>query len=136
MEKRRLNGRFGHVKMRFEPSGDLENPYVFEQCVVGGAVPKNFFPAVEKGIAEAVKKGPLAAYPVIGVKAELYDGSYHPVDSSEMAFKVAAAQAFKKGFLEAKPVLLEPIATEMVPVSSETITTTASDTSLMPTPAR
>ncbi len=65
---------------------------------------------MEKGIAEAVQKGPLAAYPVIGVKAELYDGSYHAVDSSEMAFKVAAAQAFKKGFMEAKPVLLEPIA--------------------------
>lgn len=105
------HGQYGHVKMTFEPSGDMELPYVFEQCVVGGAVPKNFFPAVEKGIAEAVKKGPLAAYPVTGVKAVLYDGSYHPVDSSELAFKVAAKQAFKKGFLEAKPVLLEPIAT-------------------------
>ena len=113
------HGQYGHVKMRFEPSGDMESPYVFDQCVVGGAVPKNFFPAVEKGIAEAVKKGPLAAYPVIGVKAELYDGSYHPVDSSEMAFKVAAAQAFKKGFLEAKPVLLEPIATLKVLVPDE-----------------
>lgn len=104
------HGQYGHVKMKFEPSGDLEVSYVFEQCVVGGAVPKNYFPAVEKGIAEAVLKGPLAAYPVIGVKAVLYDGSYHPVDSSEMAFKVAAKQAFKKGFLDAKPVLLEPIA--------------------------
>lgn len=104
------HGQYGHVKMRFEPSGDLDTPYLFDQCVVGGAVPKNYFPAVEKGIAEAVQKGPLAAYPVIGVKAELYDGSYHAVDSSEMAFKVAAAQAFKKGFMEAKPVLLEPIA--------------------------
>ena len=104
------HGQYGHVKMKFEASGDLDTPYVFEQCVVGGAVPKNYFPAVEKGIAEAVKKGPLAAYPVIGVKATLYDGSYHPVDSSEMAFKVATAQAFKKGFMEAKPVLLEPIA--------------------------
>lgn len=104
------HGQYGHVKMKFEPSGDLEVPYVFEQCVVGGAVPKNYFPAVEKGIAEAVLKGSLAAYPVIGVKAVLYDGSYHPVDSSEMAFKVAAKQAFKKGFLDAKPVLLEPIA--------------------------
>lgn len=105
------HGQYGHVKMRFESSGDLDTAYMFDQCVVGGAVPKNYFPAVEKGIAEAVQKGPLAAYPVIGVKAELYDGSYHAVDSSEMAFKVAAAQAFKKGFLEAKPVLLEPIAT-------------------------
>ncbi len=110
------HGQYGHVKMTFEPSGDMEMPYVFEQCVVGGAVPKNFFPAVEKGIAEAVKKGPLAAYPVTGVKAVLYDGSYHPVDSSELAFKVAAKQAFKKGFLEAKPVLLEPIATLKVVV--------------------
>lgn len=110
------HGQYGHVKMTFEPSGDLDTPYVFDQCVVGGAVPKNFFPAVEKGIAEAVKSGPLAAYPVIGVKAVLYDGSYHPVDSSEMAFKVAAAQAFKKGFLEAAPVLLEPIATLKVTV--------------------
>lgn len=113
------HGQYGHVKMTFEPSGDLETPYVFEQCVVGGAVPKNFFPAVEKGIAEAVLKGPLAAYPVIGVKAVLYDGSYHPVDSSEHAFKVAAAQAFKKGFLEATPVLLEPIASLSVVVPDE-----------------
>lgn len=113
------HGQYGHVKMTFEPSGDLDSPYVFDQCVVGGAVPKNFFPAVEKGIAEAVKSGPLAAYPVIGVKAVLYDGSYHPVDSSEMAFKVAAAQAFKKGFLEANPVLLEPIATLKVVVPDE-----------------
>ncbi|MCI7322979.1 MAG: elongation factor G [Lachnospiraceae bacterium] len=113
------HGQYGHVKMRFEPSGDADSAYIFDQCVVGGAVPKNFFPAVEKGIAEAVKKGPLAAYPVIGVKAVLYDGSYHPVDSSEMAFKVAAAQAFKKGFLEAKPVLLEPIATLKVVVPDE-----------------
>ena len=110
------HGQYGHVKMTFEPFGNLDEPYEFEQCVVGGAVPKNFFPAVEKGIAEAVKKGPLAAYPVIGVKAVLYDGSYHPVDSSEMAFKVAAAQAFKKGFMEANPVLLEPIASLKVVV--------------------
>lgn len=104
------HGQYGHVKMTFEPSDDLDTPYVFEQTVVGGAVPKNYFPAVEKGIAEAVKSGPLAAYPVIGVKAVLYDGSYHTVDSSELAFKVAAMQAFKKGFMDADPVLLEPIA--------------------------
>lgn len=104
------HGQYGHVKMTFEPSGDLESPYVFEQCVVGGAVPKNYFPAVEKGIQDAVKSGPLASYPAYGVKAVLYDGSYHTVDSSEMAFKVAAIQAFKKGFMEAKPILLEPIA--------------------------
>ena len=113
------HGQYGHVKMTFEPSGDLDHPYEFDQCVVGGAVPKNFFPAVEKGIAEAVKSGPLAAYPVIGVKATLYDGSYHPVDSSQMAFKVAAAQAFKKGFMEASPVLLEPIATLTVVAPDE-----------------
>ena len=103
------HGQYGHVKMTFEPSGDLETPYVFEQTVVGGAVPKNYYPAVEKGLAEAVLKGPMAAYPVVGVKAVLYDGSYHPVDSSEMAFKTAAIQAFKKGFMEASPVLLSLI---------------------------
>ncbi len=110
------HGQYGHVKMTFEPSGDLETPYVFDQCVVGGAVPKNYFPAVEKGVSEAVEKGPMAAYPVVGVKAVLYDGSYHPVDSSEMAFKVATVQAFKKGFMEASPVLLEPIASLKVVV--------------------
>lgn len=103
------HGQYGHVKMRFSPSGDLTKPYEFATEVVGGAVPKNFFPAVEKGIQESVGKGPLAAYPVVGVKAVLYDGSYHPVDSSEMAFKTAAIQAFKKGVMEAGPVLLEPI---------------------------
>ena len=95
------HGQYGHVKMRFSPSGDLTKPYEFATEVVGGAVPKNFFPAVEKGIQESVGRGPLAAYPVVGVKAVLYDGSYHPVDSSEMAFK--------KGVMEAGPVLLEPI---------------------------
>lgn len=110
------HGQYGHVKMRFEASGDLEKPYIFEQEVVGGAVPKNYFPAVEKGLQESVLKGPLAAYPVVGVKGILYDGSYHPVDSSEMAFKMATIQAFKKGFMEAGPVLLEPIANLKVTV--------------------
>ena len=110
------HGQYGHVKMKFEPSGDLEEAYKFEQIVVGGAVPKNYFPAVEKGIQESVLKGPMAAYPVVGVKAVLYDGSYHPVDSSEMAFKMATIQAFKKGFMEAHPVLLEPIASMKVTV--------------------
>lgn len=110
------HGQYGHVKMRFENSGDMETPYVFEQVVVGGAVPKNYFPAVEKGIQDSVQRGPLAAYPVVGVKATLYDGSYHPVDSSEMAFKTAASQAFKKGFMDASPVLLEPIASLKVTV--------------------
>ena len=94
------HGQYGHVKMRFSPSGDLTKPYEFATEVVGGAVPKNFFPAVEKGIQESVGRGPLAAYPVVGVKAVLYDGSYHPVDSSEMAFKTAAIQAFKKGVMD------------------------------------
>ncbi len=110
------HGQYGHVKMRFEPADDITVPYVFEEEVVGGAVPKNFFPAVEKGLQEAVVRGPLAAYPVVGVKAVLYDGSYHPVDSSEMAFKVAAGQAFKKGFMEATPILLEPIVSLKVTV--------------------
>ena len=113
------HGQYGHVKMRFEASGDLETPYVFEEEVVGGAVPKNYFPAVEKGLREAVVKGPLAGYPVVGVKAVLYDGSYHPVDSSEMAFKTATVQAFKKGFMEASPVLLEPIASLTVTIPDD-----------------
>ena len=113
------HGQYGHVKMRFESSGDMETPYVFEECVVGGAVPKNYFPAVEKGLQESVVKGPLAGYPVVGVKATLYDGSYHPVDSSEMAFKTATIQAFKKGIMEAGPVLLEPIASVKVTVPDD-----------------
>lgn len=113
------HGQYGHVKMKFEPSGNLEESFVFEQIVVGGAVPKNFYPAVEKGLQESVLKGPLAAYPVVGVKAVLYDGSYHPVDSSEMAFKMATIQAFKKGFMEAHPILLEPIALLKVTVPEQ-----------------
>ena len=113
------HGQYGHVKMTFEPSGDITVPYVFEQTVVGGAVPKNFFPAVEKGLQESVVKGPLAAYPVVGVKGTLYDGSYHPVDSSEMAFKMATIQAFKKGFMDATPILLEPIASLKVMIPEQ-----------------
>ncbi len=110
------HGQYGHVKMRFSPSEDLDQAFVFTQEVVGGAVPKNFYPAVEKGLQESVVKGPMAGYPVVGVKAVLYDGSYHPVDSSEQAFKMATIQAFKKGFMEAHPVLLEPIASLKVTV--------------------
>ena len=110
------HGQYGHVKMRFSPSENLEQAYEFTQEVVGGAVPKNFYPAVDKGLQESVVKGPMAAYPVVGVKAVLYDGSYHPVDSSEQAFKMATIQAFKKGFMEAHPVLLEPIASLKVTV--------------------
>lgn len=102
------HGQYGHVKIRFSPSGG-DAPYIFDEEVVGGAVPKNFFPAVEKGIASSCERGPLAGYPVVGVHATLFDGSYHPVDSSEMAFKTAAEQAFKKGIMEAGAVLLEPI---------------------------
>ncbi|MDF2802239.1 MAG: small GTP-binding protein [Anaerocolumna sp.] len=104
------HGQYGDVHIEFESSGNMEEAYVFEEKVFGGSVPRNYFPAVEKGIAECVLKGPLAGYPVVGVKATLVDGSYHPVDSSEMAFKMATIQAFKQGFMEASPVLLEPIA--------------------------
>ena len=110
------HGQYGDVAMEFEPSGDLEQAYVFDERVVGGAVPKQYFPAVEKGIAESVLAGPVAGYPVVGVKATLFDGSYHPVDSSEMAFKTAARQAFKEAFGKANPILLEPIASLSVVV--------------------
>ena len=113
------HGQYGHVKMKFEPLGTTDKAYEFEQIVVGGAVPKNYFPAVEKGLADSVVKGPMAAYPVVGVKAVLYDGSYHPVDSSEQAFKMATIQAFKKGFMEAGPILLEPIASLKVTVPDQ-----------------
>lgn len=104
------HGQYGDVVMEFEPSGDLEMPYVFEEKIFGGAVPKQYFPAVEKGLEESVLKGVLAGYPVVGVKAILLDGSYHPVDSSEMAFKMATTVAFKEGMTKAKPTILEPIA--------------------------
>ena len=100
-------GQYGDVWVRFEPNdGD---DFVFQEEVFGGAVPKNFFPAVEKGLRESLEHGVLAGYPVVHVKATLYDGSYHDVDSNEMAFKIAAQLAFKKGMQEAKPILLEPI---------------------------
>lgn len=110
------HGQYGDVIMEFAPSGDLETPYVFEEKVFGGSVPKNYFPAVEKGIQECCKAGPLAGYPVVGIKATLLDGSYHPVDSSEQAFKTAASLAFKDGFMQAQPILLEPIASLKVTV--------------------
>ena len=110
------HGQYGDVIMEFEPSGDLETPYVFEEKIFGGSVPRNYFPAVEKGLQECVLKGPVAGYPVVGLKATLLDGSYHPVDSSEMAFKMATILAFKQGFMEANPVLLEPIASLKVTV--------------------
>lgn len=100
------HGQYGHCKIRFEP---CEEEFVFEEEVVGGAVPKQYIPAVEKGLRECISKGPLAGYPVTGLKAVLTDGSYHDVDSSEMAFKLAAALAYKDGLKNASPVLLEPI---------------------------
>ncbi len=100
------HGQFGDVWIEFEPHDGEE--LIFEERVVGGAVPKNFFPAVEKGLRDSVVKGVLAGFPMVGVKATLYDGSYHPVDSSEMSFKTAASLAFKDGIPQCKPVLLEP----------------------------
>jgi len=102
------HGQYGHVWIEFEP-GEKEE-LVFEEKIFGGAVPKQYFPAVEKGLQECIKKGVLAGYPVVNLKATLVDGSYHSVDSSEMAFKVAASLAYKKGLEQASPVLLEPIA--------------------------
>ncbi|WP_304263862.1 elongation factor G [Kallipyga massiliensis] len=106
-------GQFGDVWIRFEP---IDEGFEFDEEVFGGAVPKNFFPAVEKGLEESLSSGPLAGYPVTGIKAVLYDGSYHPVDSNEMAFKTAAHIAFKKGVSEASPVLLEPVMTLQVTI--------------------
>lgn len=103
------HGQYGDVKIKFEPREDGELDLQFVDKVVGGAVPRNFIPAVEKGLRDCISNGVLAGYPVVGLKATLYDGSYHPVDSSEMAFKVAASIAYKKGLEEAKPILLEPI---------------------------
>lgn len=103
------HGQFGDVWIEFSPLYDRTIDLEFEDAVVGGAVPRNFIPSVEKGLRENIKHGVLAGYPVYGLKAKLYDGSYHPVDSSEMAFKTAARIAFKKGCQEASPILLEPI---------------------------
>ena len=100
----------------FEPVEDQTIPYIFEEKIFGGAVPKQYFPAVEKGLQESIKSGPLAGYPVVGIKATLVDGSYHPVDSSEMAFKMATTMAFKDAFSQAKPVILEPISSVAVTV--------------------
>ncbi|MGV3069560.1 elongation factor G, partial [Proteus mirabilis] len=103
-------GQYGHVVIDLSPlpSGGEEN-YVFVNDIVGGVIPKEFIPAVDKGIQEQLKSGPLAGYPVVDIKARLHFGSYHDVDSSEIAFKIAASMAFKEGFMKAKPILLEPI---------------------------
>ena len=112
-------GQYGHVKIKFSPSGDLNTPYIFASEVVGGNVPKNYFPAVEKGLTECCQSGPLCGYPVVGINAVLYDGSSHEVDSSELAFKLATIGAFKDGFMKASPVLLEPICNLKVEVEDQ-----------------
>ena len=111
------HGQYGHVWIEFEPC--VSDELVFEEKVFGGAVPKNYFPAVEKGLQDSVKKGVLAGCPVVGLKAILLDGSYHPVDSSEMAFKTAASLAYKEGLKQAEPVMLEPIGSLKVAVPDE-----------------
>lgn len=103
------HGQFGDVWIEFSPSADTNIDFEFEDAVVGGSVPRNFIPSVEKGLRENIVKGVLAGYPMVGLHAKLYDGSYHPVDSSEMAFKTAARIAYKKGCMDAGPTLLEPI---------------------------
>jgi elongation factor G len=100
-------GQYGHVFLELEPLEEID--FEFTERVVGGAVPRNFYPAVEKGVREALESGPVAGYPVVNVKVTLYDGSYHDVDSNEMAFKIASKEAFKKGILMGKPILLEPV---------------------------
>ena len=109
------SGQFGDVWMRFEPQEE-QDELIFDVEVVGGSVPKNFNPAVEKGIQEAILRGPLAGYPMVGLKAVLYDGSYHPVDSNEMAFKMAAILAYKEAMPNAMPTLLEPVGTLLVTI--------------------
>jgi elongation factor G len=112
------HGQYGHVLLEFEPLSDRgENQ--FDERVVGGSVPRNYIPAVEKGVVEAYQEGGLAGYPVVGVKTTLYDGSFHPVDSSEICFKIAGAQAFKKGIAEGRPILLEPIMNLKVTVPND-----------------
>jgi elongation factor G len=109
-------GQYGDVHIRFSPSQEV---FEFSEELFGGSVPKNYVPAVEKGLRESMEKGPLAGYPVVNIKAVLYDGSYHDVDSNEMAFKIAASLAFKKGIVEAKPVLLEPVMRVEITVPDE-----------------
>ena len=113
------HGQFGDVWIEFSPTLDGSTDFVFEDAVVGGVVPRNFIPSVEKGLRECITRGVLAGYPVVGLRAKLYDGSYHPVDSSEMAFKTAARIAYKKGCADASPVLLEPIMHVEVTVPDE-----------------
>lgn len=110
------HGQFGDVWIEFSP---CEEDFIFEEKIFGGSVPKNFFPAVEKGLRDSIVKGVLAGYPMVGVKATLVDGSYHPVDSSEMAFKTAAGLAYRAGIPEASPAILEPVGTLTVIVTDD-----------------
>jgi elongation factor G len=119
-------GQYGDVWIRFEPR-PRGSGFEFAEKIVGGVVPRQYIPAVEKGLVEAIRKGPQAGFPIVDLKATLYDGSYHDVDSSEMAFKIAASMALKKGILDAKPVLLEPILKFQVMVPDEFIGGVISD---------
>ena len=118
-------GQYGDVHIRFEP---CEEKFIFAEEVVGGAVPKNYFPAVEKGLIETLEHGPLAGFPVIGVRAVLYDGSYHPVDSNEISFKIAAALSFKEACKTIKPTILEPVMEVVVTVKDEYVGDIMGDT--------
>ncbi len=119
------HGQYGHVVLNIEPNPDAE--FEFTEKVVGGAVPKQFYPAVEKGVQEALHEGLVAGFPVVNVRVTLTDGSYHSVDSSEMAFKVAASQAFRKGAIEAHPVLLEPVMEVAITVPEQFVGEVMSD---------
>ena len=112
------SGQFGDVWIRFEPQEEQDD-MIFAEEVFGGSVPKNFFPSVEKGLRNAVQKGVLAGYPLVGLKATLYDGSYHPVDSNDMAFQTAARLAYQDGIPKAKPTILEPIGQLFVTIPDE-----------------
>ncbi|MFH1638982.1 MAG: elongation factor G, partial [Chloroflexota bacterium] len=112
------HGQYGHVCLEIEPLSRGAG-FEFADKVVGGAIPRNFIPAVEKGVNEGIQEGVLARYPVVDVRATVYDGSFHPVDSSEICFKIAGAQALKRGLAQAQPILLEPIMTITVTVPDE-----------------
>ena len=119
-------GQFGDVWIKFEP---CDKDFEFAEEVFGGAVPKNYFPAVEKGLQKALEKGPLAGFPVIGVKATLVDGSYHPVDSNEISFVLAAGLAWQAAIKEVKPTILEPIMEVKVVIKNEYVGTVMGDMS-------
>ena len=113
------SGQYGHVKITFSPGAD--EGLTFTQSVVGGSVPKGYFPAVEKGLLEAMEKGVLAGFPVVGLAADLFDGSYHAVDSNELSFKLAAKIAYKEGLPKAGPVILEPVVSLTVRIPEQIV---------------